>query len=47
MKLSIDYIDADVAYLLGCIVARGELISEKGIHKAIIHFPKGSFIAEG
>ncbi len=47
MKLSADYMDADVAYLLGCVVARGELISEKGVHKAIIHFPKGSFIAEG
>lgn len=47
MKLSTDYLDADVAYLLGCMVARGELISEKGIHTAIIHFPKGSFIAEG
>lgn len=47
MKLSIDYLDADVAYLLGCMVGRGELIGEKGMYKAIIHFPKGSFIAEG
>jgi hypothetical protein len=47
MMLYQDYLDSDVAYLLGAIVARGEFITEGGIHRLIIHFPKGSFIAEG
>ena len=37
------YLDQEVAYLLGLLVARGEL-HETGI---VIHFPKGALIAEG
>ncbi|OLS16536.1 MAG: hypothetical protein HeimC3_53780 [Candidatus Heimdallarchaeota archaeon LC_3] len=37
---AIDYLDLDVAYLLGLIVARGEIsFSEGGLNKIIIEFP--------
>ncbi|MDX2075710.1 MAG: hypothetical protein SFZ02_04725 [bacterium] len=34
-----DYIDHDVAYLLGMIVARGTIIDTRDLHKVIIQFP--------
>jgi len=42
-----DYLDPDVAYLLGALVARGTLINDKGIYRLIVRFPKGHMIAEG
>jgi len=42
-----DYLDPDVAYLLGTIVSRGEFITQGESHRLVIHFPKGHFIAEG
>jgi hypothetical protein len=42
-----DYIDADVAYLLGLLVARGELNSSENVYRMIVHFPKGSLLASG
>ncbi|MBI4180889.1 MAG: hypothetical protein HY528_03060 [Chloroflexi bacterium] len=46
MKI-IDYLDGDVAYLLGLLVARGELQSSENAYRMIIHFPKGSLLAKG
>jgi hypothetical protein len=47
MSLTIDYLDADVAYLLGLLVARGELLTKDNTYYAIVHFPKGSLLAQG
>jgi hypothetical protein len=47
MSLTIDYLDADVAYLLGLLVARGELLVKDNTYYAIVHFPKGSLLAQG
>ncbi|MBM3166642.1 MAG: hypothetical protein FJZ94_04265 [Chloroflexi bacterium] len=47
MNLLIDYMDADVAYLLGLLVARGELLTSENTYRAIVHFPKGSLLAQG
>ena len=44
--LSIDYLDADVAYLLGLLVARGELLTGDS-YRMVIHFPKGALLAQG
>jgi hypothetical protein len=44
---TIDYMDADVAYLLGLLVARGELIASENVYKIIVHFPKGALLASG
>jgi hypothetical protein len=43
----IDYLDSDVAYLLGLLMARGELISNENVYKIIVHFPKGNLLAQG
>ena len=43
----IDYMDGDVAYLLGMLVARGELSSSENVYRIIVHFPKGNLIAQG
>jgi hypothetical protein len=37
--------DGDVAYLLGMLVARGELISSENVFRTIVHFPKGNLQA--
>lgn len=43
----IDYLDADVAYLLGLIVARGELTETGGVKRIVIEFPFKNLEAEG
>jgi len=40
-----DYMDPDVAYLIGAMVARGELMKTEGTLKLIIRYPKGNLIA--
>lgn len=42
-----DYMDPDVAYLIGAMVARGELMKTEGTLKLIIRYPKGNLIAAG
>lgn len=42
-----DYLDADVAYLLGLIVARGELSERENTFTVSIHFPQGALLASG
>lgn len=42
-----NYLDPDVAYLLGLITIRGELHENPGDNRIIIHFPFKSLIAEG
>ena len=42
-----DYLDEDVSYLLGMLLARGELLSSGGDYRIIIHFPRGALQAEG
>lgn len=47
MNVGTDYMDGDVAYLLGLAVARGEL-AKRGIGwRLIVRFPKGALLAEG
>lgn len=41
------YLDADVAYLLGLLVARGEMVASENVFRTIVHFPKGSLQARG
>ena len=43
----IDYLDADVAYLLGMLVARGELLATENTYHIIVHLPKGALLAQG
>lgn len=43
----VDYIDADVAYLLGLITARGELSESNGVKQILIEFPYKSLTVEG
>ena len=43
----IDYLDADVAYLLGLIVARGEIMESSGVKRIIIEFPFRNLEVEG
>jgi len=43
----IDYMDEDVAYLLGMLVARGELLFHEGVYRVVVHFPKGHLMAQG
>ena len=43
----IDYIDADVAYLLGLITARGTISESGGVRQIIIEFPYRSFEVQG
>ncbi len=47
MSYELDYMDGDVAYLLGMLVARGEVISADSLHRIVIHFPRGSLMARG
>lgn len=42
-----DYIDADVAYLLGLIVARGTLVEREQVRQLIIEFPYSSLHLRG
>jgi hypothetical protein len=39
MNNSLDYIDEDVAYLLGLITARGEITTRSGVKRIAIEFP--------
>lgn len=41
-----DYIDPDVAYLLGLIVARGQIIQLPSRYEIVIHFPIGNLQIE-
>ena len=43
----IDYIDADVAYLLGLITARGRISESGGVKQITIEFPYQSLIVDG
>ena len=43
----IDYIDADVAYLLGLITARGRISESGGVKQVIIEFPYRSLEVDG
>ncbi len=43
----IDYIDADVAYLLGLITARGRISESGGTRQVIIEFPYQSLAVDG
>ena len=45
--ISENYLDPDVAYLLGLIAIRGELYESQGDKRIIIQFPFKSLIAEG
>lgn len=47
MKITENYMDPDVAYLLGMLVARGELIESPTERKIIVTFPFKSLQAEG
>lgn len=42
-----DYFDADVAYLIGLIVARGQLIEQSDERRIIIEFPGSTMQVEG
>lgn len=43
----IDYIDADVSYLLGLITARGKISEDSDVRRIIIEFPYKSLEVEG
>lgn len=43
----VDYLDVDVAYLLGLIVARGELIEKPGDYSIILNFPGSALEVQG
>ena len=43
----VDYIDADVAYLLGLITARGRISESGGVKQVIIEFPYRSLEVDG
>lgn len=43
----LDYIDPDVGYLLGMLVARGEMLTTSADYRVIIHFPKALLGAQG
>ncbi|RLG16978.1 hypothetical protein DRN63_03510 [Nanoarchaeota archaeon] len=47
MKTSIDYLDVDVAYLLGLLVARGEFSESGGVKRIVIEFPFRNLEVEG
>ncbi len=48
MKIRLDdYIDADVSYLVGLIIARGTLSESHGIRQLTIQFPYSSLNAQG
>lgn len=42
-----DYIDADVAYLMGLIIGRGTISEVHGIRQITIHFPHSTLQAQG
>ena len=42
-----NYLDPDVAYLLGLIAIRGELYESQGDKRIVIHFPFKSLVAQG
>lgn len=42
-----EYLDADVAYLLGLIVARGRLVENPGDYRIVIEFPGSSLQVQG
>lgn len=42
-----DYLDVDVAYLLGLITARGQLLEKPGDYRIIIQFPSSSTVIKG
>lgn len=42
-----DYLDADVAYLLGLITARGQIIEQPGDYRIIIQFPSSAIAVQG
>lgn len=42
-----DYFDADVAYLIGLIVARGQLIEHNDDRRIVIEFPASTLVVEG
>lgn len=42
-----DYLDADVAYLLGLITARGQILENPGDYRIIIQFPGSSMVIKG
>jgi len=39
--------DEDTAYLLGLLVARGELFETENVYRIIVHFPRGQLVARG
>ncbi|MBI4332695.1 MAG: hypothetical protein HY673_15605 [Chloroflexi bacterium] len=43
----IDYLDTDVAYLLGLIVTRGQIVDEPPVRRLVITLPFRSLIASG
>ncbi|MDW8396012.1 MAG: hypothetical protein RMM31_07200 [Anaerolineae bacterium] len=45
--MAVDYLDADVAYLLGLIVARGELVESPFDYRIIINFPSSAIQVQG
>ena len=47
IQVFIDYLDSDVSYLLGLLIARGELLATENVYRIVAHFPKGSLIAQG
>lgn len=47
LNLRTDYIDADVAYLLGLITARGQLSDSGGVKRITIEFPFRNLVVEG
>jgi hypothetical protein len=47
MNVLEDYLDADVSYLLGLLVARGTIVNNQGIRQLSIEFPFSSLKATG
>ena len=47
VESQLDYIDVDVAYLIGLITARGELSDSGGIKRITIEFPFKNQVVEG
>ena len=44
---NIDYLDVDVAYFLGLLIARGTITEESGVKRIVIEFPFRNLYAEG
>jgi len=42
-----DYIDADVSYFAGLLIARGEIAEIYGIKQVLLHFPFSSLLLQG